>query len=333
MTELAPSEFLEKSFFTPIIDVRSPKEYENGHIPGAINIPLFEDDERSIVGILYKNQGRKEAIRKGLEIVGPKMSSMVDQALTIAKDGEVLVHCWRGGMRSSSVAWLFEASDFRVSILQGGYKNYRHYIRENMLDNRKLLVLGGLTGTGKTNIIRALRKAGEPAIDLEGLANHRGSAFGSVGLYSQPSTEHFENLLYEQMQKMPQHSFVWIEDESRRIGEIFIPEYFHQELRKARVIFVQVDDGERMSVLLDEYARQPPEELVLAIEKLRKRFGGLMTQQALDSVNHGNYERVIELLLPYYDKLYAYGLSKREPATIEKVDLHNMELGKRIEII
>ncbi len=333
MIELAPSVFLEKSFSTPIIDVRSPKEFENGHIPGAINLPLFEDDERSIVGILYKNQGRKEAIRKGLEIVGPKMTSMVDKALTIANNGEVLVHCWRGGMRSSSVAWLFEASDFRVSILKGGYKNYRRYIREHMLDNRELLVLGGLTGTGKTNIIRALGRAGEPVIDLEGLANHRGSAFGGVGLYTQPSTEHFENLLYEQMQKIPLNSCVWIEDESRRIGEIFVPEYFHQELRTAKVVFVEVEDSERKSVLLDEYASQPPEELALAIEKLRKRVGGLMTQQALDSVYYGNYERVIELLLPYYDKLYTYGLNKRIPKTVERVDLKNLDLDKRVEVL
>ena len=176
MEELSPVEFLEKSDSAPLIDVRSPAEFAKGHIPGAFNIPLFENQERSVVGLLYKNKGRQEAIKKGLEIVGPKMTSMVEKAIAMAKDQEILVHCWRGGMRSASVAWLFEASDLKVSILNGGYKNYRTHLRENMLEGRGVTVLGGMTGSGKTNLLRALADFGEPVIDLEGLANHRGSA-------------------------------------------------------------------------------------------------------------------------------------------------------------
>mgnify|MGYP000079539365 CR=1 FL=1 len=172
---------------------------------------------------MYKNKGRQEAIRKGLEIVGPKMTSLVDQAIALAKNQEILVHCWRGGMRSASVAWLFEASDLKVSILQGGYKTYRTHLRENMLKGRRITILGGMTGSGKTNILHALADFGEPVVDLEGLANHRGSAFGDVGLSSQPSTEHFENLLFQAMQSLPEGNSVWLEDESRRIGEVFIP--------------------------------------------------------------------------------------------------------------
>ena len=250
MIELSPSAFLEKSASVPLIDVRSPAEFASGHIPRAYNLPLFENQERSIVGILYKNKGRKEAVRKGLEIVGPKMTSLVDKAIALAGNQEILVHCWRGGMRSSSVAWLFEASDLKVSILKGGYKNYRSYIRENMLGEKKLLILGGMTGSGKTNLLKALTDVGEPVVDLEALANHRGSAFGNVGLTGQPSTEHFENLLYHEMQKHPQMSCVWIEDESRRIGQIFIPEYFHNEMRATKVVVVMISDKERKKILL-----------------------------------------------------------------------------------
>lgn len=327
-----PEEFLQLATRYPVIDVRSPGEFASGHIPGAVNLPLFENEERSIVGILYKNKGRQEAIRKGLELVGPKMTLLVDQAIALAAQGHILVHCWRGGMRSSSVAWLFESSGLEVRVLQGGYRAYRRYIRSQLPGARKLLVVGGMTGSGKTRLLRLLSQAGEPVIDLEGLANHRGSAFGSVGLGAQPSTEHFENLLYQAMADFPDQTCVWVEDESRRVGDVFLPESFHAELRKSRVYAIHVSDEERIRNIFNEYAPHSNQELLQAIALLRKRLGGLLTDQADDLIRQHKYETVIRLLLPYYDKRYRYGLSKRNPSQTQEVDLEYLSDSERITL-
>ena len=331
MVEKIPiAEFLKRGKHSPIVDVRSPAEFLKGHIPGAINLPLFENKEREIVGILYKNKSRQEAIRKGLEIVGPKMSALVDEAVLLADTGKILIYCWRGGMRSASVAWLFEAAGLQVYLLEGGYKQYRKHIRETMFQNRHLLVLGGLTGSGKTILIKALKAAGEPVVDLEGLANHRGSAFGGVGLDTQPSTEHFENLLHEQMAKLPTDSFVWVEDESRRIGELFQPEYFHNILRTSQVVFARISDEERREILIKEYSNQPHDELIEAVKLLTKRAGGLLTKQALLALDEKDYGKVVDLLLPYYDKQYSFGLKQRSDSSILSLDLTKMSESDRI---
>lgn len=327
---ITAEEFLDRAKSVPVFDVRSPGEFAKGHIPGAINLPLFENKERELVGILYKNKGRQEAIRKGMEIVGPKMTALVDEAVKNSDSKEILLHCWRGGMRSSSVAWLFEAAGLTVYLLEGGYKSYRKYIRENMLNKRLPIVLGGLTGSGKTILIRALLGAGEPVIDLEGLANHRGSAFGGVGLKSQPSSEHFENLLYEHVCKFPGKGFVWVEDESRRIGELFIPENFHIAMRKSPVVFVKIGDEERRSILVNEYGNQPHDELLASIKILTKRLGGLVTKNALEALDKKDYGGVVDLLLPYYDKLYSYGIEKRPASNIFHINLTQLTEYERI---
>jgi len=331
--KISTSDFLKQGKQAPIVDVRSPAEFLKGHIPGAMNIPLFENKERAIVGIIYKNTGKQEAVRKGLEIVGPKMAAMVDQAILLAGSGEILIYCWRGGMRSASVAWLFEAAGLKVYLLEGGYKQYRKHIREAMFQNRRLLVLGGLTGSGKTILIKALMHAGEPAVDLEGLANHRGSAFGGVGLSDQPSTEYFENLLFEQMEKQPVDSFVWAEDESRRIGELFQPEYFHNILRTSPVVFVKISDEERREILVHEYGNQPHNELISAVKLLTKRAGGLLTKQALMALDEKDYGKVVDLLLPYYDKQYIFGIKQRQNTSIHEADLTQLSESERISVL
>ncbi|MEA1877777.1 MAG: tRNA 2-selenouridine(34) synthase MnmH [Bacteroidota bacterium] len=328
--KISTSAFLNQGKQLPVVDVRSPAEFLKGHIPGAINLPLFENKEREIVGILYKNKSRQEAIRKGLEIVGPKMTALVDQAIDLAKTGAIQIYCWRGGMRSASVAWLFEAAGLQAYLLEGGYKEYRKHIRETMFQSRHLLVLGGLTGSGKTILIKALMAAGEPVIDLESLANHRGSAFGGVGLGDQPSTEHFENLLHEQMEKLPVDCFVWAEDESRRIGDLFQPEYFHNILRTSKIVFVKVSDEERRKILVQEYGNQAHDELTEAVRLLTKRAGGLITKQALLALNEKDYGKVVDLLLPYYDKQYSFGLKQRSASSIQVVDLTQLSDSGRI---
>ena len=193
--------------------------------------------------------------------------------------------------------------------------------------------MGGLTGSGKTKLIQALAQADEPVIDLEGLANHRGSVFGAAGLSDQPSTEHFENLLYAEMQKMPAGSAVWLEDESNRIGSVFLPDDFYKQLRITHLAFVQVSDKERTDILVEEYGAQPADELAEAIKRLKQRLGGLITQKALGSLAEKKYGDVVSLLLPYYDKLYKEGLSKRDQEKVHMIDLSHTSDNERINLL
>jgi tRNA 2-selenouridine synthase len=194
--KLGIPEFLGMASQYPVIDVRSPGEFNSGHIPGAFNIPLFDDSERASVGIKYKNEGRVPAILHGLDLTGPKMTLKLGEAITIAEGGKLLVHCWRGGMRSEAMAWLFSLGGIETEILDGGYKNYRTHLLESLGAKRNYIILGGLTGSGKTEILRTMGLSGSQVIDLEGIACHKGSAFGSLGQPPQPTSEHFANMLY-----------------------------------------------------------------------------------------------------------------------------------------
>lgn len=236
-------------------------------------------------------------------------------------------------MRSSSVAWLFETAGLTTFTLEGGYKAYRSFIRQDILNDKKLIVLGGLTGSGKTILIKALAAAGEPVVDLEGMANHRGSVFGAAGLSSQPSTEQFENDLYEEMQKFPAGCAVWVEDESKRIGSVYLPDIFYNQLRSSPLIFVEISDEERSAILVEEYGRQPKNELAEAIMHLKKRLGGLLTRQALDALDEKDYHGVVNLLLPYYDKLYNRGLNIRQSNKIIKANLSQKTGSERVNTL
>ena len=176
---------------------------------------MFTDAERARVGTLYKQQGRDAAMLEGLRIVGPKMALIVEKARMLAPDGKIGVHCWRGGERSASVAWLLEKAGFiEVFTLQRGYKAFRELVLSSFSSPKKLMILGGYTGTGKTEMLALLREQGEQVVDLEGLARHMGSAYGGIGKGAQPTTEHFENLLWDELSKQDPHRTIWLEDES-----------------------------------------------------------------------------------------------------------------------
>jgi len=313
-------EFLRLSGEIPVLDVRSPGEYFQGHIPGAVNIPLFDDEERSQVGKLFKKRGRTAAVRKGLEIVGPKMPAYLDKALMYCFEGELLIHCWRGGMRSESMAWLFEKADLKCKVLSGGYKSYRRYIRENIFQGKEMLVIGGLTGSGKTLMLREMQTKGEPVIDLEKLASHRGSAFGGIGLEEQPNTEQFENNLFREVSKI-KHSYFWLEDESLQIGKIFIPQPFFNQMMQSKLLFVDVPQDHRIDVLVSEYAGQDKELIERAILKLEPRLGNLAARKAIEALNTGTYSETARILLNYYDKTYLYGLNQKNKSFVHRLDL------------
>ena len=305
-------EFLKLSEIIPVADVRSPSEYGSGHIPGAVNIPLFDDKERAAVGTKYKKEGRLPAILEGLKHSGPVLQSKLEQALKIAKNKQLLLHCWRGGMRSEAMAWLFSLGDIEVKVLDGGYKSYRQHILGNLDEKRKMIVLGGMTGSSKTHIIRHIKLLGQQVIDLENLANHKGSAFGALGQQPQPSTEHFANILYTEWNKLNGDLPIWVEDESRNIGSVFMPDGFYLNMQDTPAIVLVVDIKTRLPRLMEEYSAYPPEVLEASVLKISKRLGGDKTRDAITAVETADFAKAIEIVLYYYDKAYLFGLKKKE---------------------
>jgi tRNA 2-selenouridine synthase len=319
--------FLELAESFPVIDVRSPAEYNRGHIPGAFNIPLFDDREREAVGIEYKNEGRNKAIIKGLELTGSSMHLKLQEALKINTKGKILAYCWRGGMRSEAMAWLFSLGDIKTEVLEGGYKTYRHHVLASLAEKRKTIILGGMTGSSKTHILGHIKKIGKQVIDLESLANHKGSAFGAIGQEPQPSSEHFENLLFGEWEDIDIRYPLWLEDESKNIGSVFLPDAFYFNMQESPTIILLMEIEKRLPRLLEEYSTYSPDLLKVSITKISKRIGGDDTKEALDAIDTGNFTRAIEIALRYYDKAYKFAITRKRSGKIIYVetDTDNIE--------
>jgi tRNA 2-selenouridine synthase len=313
------AEFIHLSATIPVVDVRSPAEFEHGRIPVASNIPVFSNEERAEIGTLYKQKGPGQAMQRGLELVEPNLLKMAEKGLQIAKNNELLVHCWRGGLRSSSMAELFETAGIRAKVLRGGYKAYRQFVRESFSRKLDLKIVGGETGSGKTEIIAALRKLGEQVIDLEGLAHHRGSSFGAIGMEEQPTVEQFENILFDAFRSIDPQRRIWLEDESRAIGRVFVPEALWLQMQEAPVYRVQIPFGVRVQRLIHDYAGAPKELLLAALERIKKRLGGLDYKNAAEAFENGDLAAATEIALRYYDKAYDYPHAQRNYANVQMI--------------
>ena len=335
-------EFLQLAKQHPVFDVRSPGEYLHAHIPGAINLPLFTDEERKVVGTAYKQESKQVAIKIGLDYFGVKMRSMVEEAerhtaefyKTTKKSNDqappsggggstALVHCWRGGMRSAGVAWLLDLYGFKVYTLIGGYKVYRKWVQAQFEKEYAFKIIGGYTGSGKTLVIQQLAQQQQNIIDLEALANHKGSAFGALGEEPQPKQEMFENLLAKKLVDVSSKitdssnndqlsSNIYLEDESQRIGNLQIPMPLWFTMRKCPVYFLDIPFEERLNYITEEYGKFKTEQLVNAIIRIQKRLGGLETKNAITRLLENNHKACFSILLTYYDKLYNKGLQNRE---------------------
>lgn len=297
-------EFVLLASSIPVIDVRSPFEYQKGHIPGSFNLPLLNDEERHLTGLSYAKHGKSEAVRGALEMVGPKMIHLVDEAHKIAPEGHLAVYCFRGGMRSKSMAWLLEISGFNISILEGGYKSWRAYALKELANPKPLMVITGHTGCGKTEILHTLATMGEQVIDLEGLASHRGSVFGAIGLPNQPSSEHFSNLLAMQWLSLDDSKPTYIESESVRIGNVQIDQGFFAHIENAPAICIQSPRKERINRILNEYATNNKDLLINAFQHICRRLGDKNTRDAILAVQENRLHDAVEIALNYYDSFY-----------------------------
>ena len=325
---LSPDEFFNASGI--ILDARSPAEYAQGHIPEAVSFPLFSDDERAQVGTCYKQQGKEVAIELGLTLVGSKLTQFVQTAKKLAGDRPVRLHCWRGGIRSSSLAWLLETAGLEVCLLEGGYKAFRQWVRSTLAITQPIVTLGGMTGTGKTILLNALADRGEQILDLEHLANHRGSSYGSLGLPPQPTNEHYENLLAVQWTRLDRDRPVWIEAESRRVGSCRVPDEIFLQMVESSVVQVERSRSERIDILLEVYGSADPEELISATERISRKLGGQNAQMAIAHIRQGDLAPAIDLVLNYYDKSYLFDLKKRE-VSIHPVDVSKLSIAESVD--
>jgi len=306
------------------VDVRSPKEFEEDHIPGAINIPLFSDEERAIVGTIYTKESKDKAMEKGLEFISPKLPEMIKQYKKLKQP--ILVYCWRGGMRSGSITSLLKSMKFEIYKLENGYKDYRRFVREQ-LDKVKIppmIVIYGLTGSGKTEMINQVKNS----IDLEGLAQHRGSIFGDVNLKPN-SQKRFESLLLKRLIEVKDQNFVFVEGESRKIGKNIIHERFWKHMQKAIKVKVINTMEERVKRIYDEYCVDIDIELLKSKTKMiEKHMGKKKANEIIELLDKKEINKVIEILLiDYYDQLYKHTVDSKKYSG----EIHNLQEMKALD--
>jgi tRNA 2-selenouridine synthase len=315
------NQFLSLRNSLPVVDVRSEGEFGEGHIPAAINIPILNDQERVMVGTDYKQKGQLEAIKTGFRLVGPRIIDLVEEAERLSTDRELLVHCWRGGMRSGNFCHFVGMARMRTHQLKGGYKSYRHTALESFKKPFQFIILGGSTGSGKSEILRALKASGEQIIDLEALANHKGSVFGGLMMPPQPTTEQFQNVLFEEILKLDLSRRIWVEDESIAVGKIFLPDDLWKRMSASPLVEVTVSKEARLQRLVNEYGAADRDSFLASMEKITKKLGGQNFNAAKAKLMEGDMRSTIELLLNhYYDKAYATGLSKKQHRIVAKLN-------------
>ncbi|AMR32503.1 tRNA 2-selenouridine synthase [Mucilaginibacter sp. PAMC 26640] len=324
---IAISDFLIMDIPVPLIDVRTPAEFEHGHIPGASNLPLFSNEERVKVGTTYKQVGREEAILLGFDLTGSKWSGFIKEALIIAPDKKIGVHCWRGGMRSGAMAWALDLYGFEVFLIQGGYKKYRNWVHQQFEQAYQLQILGGMTGSGKTKLLKQLSFTGEQVVDLEDLAQHQGSSYGSMNKMIQPTQEQFENNLAGRLKEVDKKKKLWVEDESLTIGKRSIPNPFWHQMRDAAIIDIKVDVQRRVNALAAEYGSLDKDFLMESTERIRKRLGPEQTKFAIEAIMEGRMKDFVKIVLVYYDKTYRTGLSKRDASKVASLDLEDTDVA------
>ncbi len=334
-------EELEKfrSFKGPLIDVRSPSEYYKGHLPNSINIPLFDNDERSIIGTIYKKDGRKKAVIEGLKFFEKKMDLLLDNLFMNIdsyknyseknnKELFIRIYCSRGGMRSQSIAWLLEKFKVNTFTLNGGYKIYRRWVLDSFSKKLNIVVIGGKTGTGKTRLLSLLEKYKYQTIDLEGFACHRGSTFGGLGMKEQPSNEQFENKIAEKLNSFKFSNNIFVEAESANIGKCKIPHEFFNQMKNSRRIEILRSESNRLDELINTYSVFKKEELQESVLRIKKRLGPQRTKIALESINNEKWDLVCKSVLDYYDKCYEY--EKVGKTNINLLDLTDKKYDERI---
>lgn len=333
MKEIAITTWFKQQNIDPdhfvLVDVRAPLEYKDGHIPGAINIPLFSNEERAIIGTLYKQKGTEQAKWKAMEIVSPKIPQLLQSIKDYAADGKKpLIYCWRGGSRSGAMGTFAELAGLSVCRLTGGYKAYRTWcteqLQEDLFRGKKPVILHGMTGVGKTLILDQLASQEHPTLDLEKMANHRGSIFGHFGLGAPHNQKTFESLLLDRLHQLGQADYLILEAESRRVGHATLPE-FMMDWRKVGIHFnLKASLSFRINVIMQEYVtpavnmEEFTQEAINSFTQIKKRLSPNDREIAEQMLRDNDFASFIELILvKYYDPFYQFHLDDYKGELIE----------------
>jgi len=313
-----------------LIDARTPAEYAEATIPGAINVPIFDDEERERVGTLYKRLGKSAAKRLAVDLVAPKIPALVTQveAALAGRRPPVVAFCWRGGMRSRALTTFLDLAGIPARQLIGGHKAFRSHVREFFEKGEwgRLLVLRGLTGVGKTRLLLRLREEGYPVLDLEGLASHRGSAFGNLGLAPQPSQKSFEARLWDELRRIPPGGYALAEGESKHIGRLVLPPQVYAALQTETTLWVNASLDHRARIILDDYPAidHLRDGFISPLRALRPRLGGETVDRLLGLLERGEWQPLVrDLMVLYYDPLYRH----TRPQRCIEIDIEPEEQG------
>ena len=303
---------------SPLIDVRTPQEYADGHIPGSINLPILDNNQRSAVGTTYKEIGKKEALILGMKAVAPMLKSLTEslQKLKSLSKEPLRIYCSRGGFRSKSMLLLCQRLGLQAQLCDGGYKTYRSWVIEQLQHTYPIRLVGGFTGCGKTRILQQIALKGHSFIDIEKLASHRGSVFGGLHQPLQPTQEHFENMLAMHLFNCRHSPIIWLEDESRTIGRCTIPNSIYTQMESAPIFIIQGSLNYRMAHLMEDYGHTSLSQALDALFKLKKKLGSEAISKISQDLYAGRVEKALLQVLDYYDKSYLYSLTKKNQQKI-----------------
>jgi tRNA 2-selenouridine synthase len=325
------------------IDVRTPKEFAEGHLPGALNIPIFSNDERATVGTLYKQVSVDAAKQLGVEIVSPKLPAIIKTITAYAQQNiQIVIYCWRGGMRSKSIVNILDMLNISALQLAGGYKSYRRYVLDHLESfdlKPQVLVLYGATGVGKTTMLNKLSSQGIPTIDLEKLANHRGSVFGQIGLGNSTPMPLFEAAILDRLEELQTEPYFIVECESNRIGNVYIPKTLYQRMQSGKKILVHASVSTRVQRLIAEYSNNDSidkAKIQQGIQAISKNLGKKKTAFLLECLTNNHIEKLVTTLLTdYYDLLYGFENPKNVKydaiISAENLDLATAELVAMVQ--
>ncbi len=311
-----------------LIDVRTPAEFDETTVPGAVNVPIFSNEERVQVGTLFKQQGRKDARKLGVQLVAPKIPLLMEQVEDLRRghSGPVIVFCWRGGMRSLAMTSFMNLAGIPAQQLLGGHKGFRRKVLDYFEQQQwpPVFVLRGLTGVGKTRVLHQLGEMDYPVVDLEGLANHRGSAFGALGLEPQPAQKKFDALLWDRLEQLKDKPYLVTEGESLHIGRVMVPKSFHQAMQVQTSLWLTAPMDVRTQIILEDYPAldQLREQFKKPINALKERLGGKVVSEFLELLDLGKWDKLVrELMVRYYDPLYLHTLPEQKiEIELETVD-------------
>ncbi len=303
--------------YSEIIDVRSEDEYAEDHLPGAINLPVLNNEERAKVGTIYKQIAPFEGRKIGAALVSRNISLHLEKYFYHKnKSYFPLIYCWRGGQRSNSLALVLSQIGWRVNIIEGGYQTYRTYVRQE-LDNLCLKfnyqILAGLTGTGKTYILKKIAERGIQILDLEALANHRGSLLGERIYELQPSQKMFESLLLQKLKTFNVEQDIWLESESNKIGQLHLPKVLWEKMKQGKCLEINLPKEFRINLILEEYQHllKNPDILTKKLTILKSRYGTKKIQEWYELIKNKNWSQLVDNLLTYhYDPAYQRSLGK-----------------------